>query len=54
MADEAGTPGARREDVGNCTEPSISGRRNLGTIRMIEAAIRSSESGRRVLLAEVE
>jgi predicted dehydrogenase len=31
-------------------EPEISGRQNLGTLRMIDAAIRSSESGRRVEL----
>jgi predicted dehydrogenase len=30
-------------------EPEISGRHNLGTLRLIEAAIRSSESGRRVM-----
>jgi predicted dehydrogenase len=31
-------------------EPPISGRQNLGTLRMIAAAIRSSETGQRVLL----
>ncbi len=31
-------------------EPAISGRENLGTLRMIDAARRSSETGKRVLL----
>jgi predicted dehydrogenase len=31
-------------------EPSISGRQNLGTLRLIDAAIRSSETGQRVVL----
>ncbi|MGH2352638.1 MAG: Gfo/Idh/MocA family protein [Chloroflexota bacterium] len=33
------------------TEPEISGRRNLGTVRLIDAAIHSSETGQRVVLS---
>ncbi|MBI3970797.1 MAG: Gfo/Idh/MocA family oxidoreductase [Chloroflexi bacterium] len=32
-------------------EPEISGRQNLGTLRMIDAAIRSSETGTRIVLS---
>ena len=36
------------------SEPEISGRDNLGTMRLIEAAYRSAAEGRAVAIAEVE
>lgn len=50
----AGTMGELFRAIETKTEPSISGRDNLGTLRLVEAAYRSAEARRTVLLEEVE
>lgn len=49
-ATEASVADAWRAYILEGREPEISGRHNLGTLRMIDAAIRSSETGQRVTL----
>ena len=49
-----GTMGQLMKAVETDSEPEISGRDNLGTMRLIEAAYRSAAEGRAVAIAEVE
>ncbi len=49
-----GTMGQLMKAIETDTEPEISGRDNLGTMRLIEAAYRSATEGRAVALAEIE